>query len=123
MSDVLVVEDDLDIRELVATRLRRLGCTVRQVGTGESALEAAADARPDLVVLDVLLPGIDGWQVLRQLRAADATRDVPVLVLSIAQAEDDEPLSPGAFLPKPFSARAFEATVRRLLTDAEETAP
>lgn len=114
MTDVLVVEDDTDIRTLIASKLGRLGCQVRQAATGEAGLRELEQV-PDLLVLDVLLPGIDGWEVLRRLRADAATADLPVLVLSIERPTSTPNLEPGEFLAKPFSGRAFEGVVRRLL--------
>ncbi len=116
MTDVLIIEDDTDIRTLVATRLERLGCTVRQAATGEAGMRELEQV-PDLLILDVLLPGIDGWEVLRRLRRSEATAQLPVLVLSIEQPTRPADLHPGAFVAKPFSARAFEDAVRVLLDD------
>jgi CheY-like chemotaxis protein len=116
VTDVLVIEDDADIRRLIVSKLRRLGCRVRQAATGEAGVTELTQV-PDLLVLDVLLPGIDGWEVLRRLRADAATAQLPVLVLSIERPEDAIDLPPGEFLAKPFSARSFEAAVHRLLPD------
>jgi DNA-binding response OmpR family regulator len=114
---VLVIEDDTDIRELVTTRLTRLGYEVVPTATGEAGLLELDRRRPDLLVLDVLLPGIDGWEVLRRIRQEDATRNVPVLVLSIAGNEPpNDDIAPGEYLPKPFAARRFTAAVQRLLS-------
>ncbi|WP_052668243.1 response regulator [Nitriliruptor alkaliphilus] len=114
MTDVLVIEDDDDIRGLIVSKLERLGCTVREAVTGEAGM-GELHRPPDLLVLDVLLPGIDGWEVLRRVRATEATARVPVLVLTIERPESIPDLEPGEFLPKPFAARRFEETVRRLL--------
>lgn len=114
MTDVLVIEDDSDIRGLIVSKLRRLGCVVREAATGETGLVELRQV-PDLLVLDVLLPGIDGWEVLRRLRADPATADLPVLVVSIERPSSTPGLEPGRFLPKPFVARAFEDAVRGLL--------
>ena len=100
----------------MAARLRRLGCQVRQTATGEAGLEQLAVATPDLLVLDVLLPGVDGWEVLHRVRSEAATAHVPVLVLSIAGNEPPNvEIPPGRYLPKPFTARIFTETVRELL--------
>lgn len=116
MTDVLVIEDDDDIRGLIVSKLERLGCTVREAVTGEAGM-SELHRTPDLLVLDVLLPGIDGWEVLRRVRADEATARIPVLVLSIERPEEIPELEPGEFLPKPFAGREFEAVVRRLLDD------
>jgi DNA-binding response OmpR family regulator len=117
VTDVLVIEDDTDIRGLVVSRLVRLGCEVRQAATGEVGM-AELERLPDLLILDVGLPGIDGWEVLRRLRQDPEGASLPVLVLSIERPTTLEGLQPGAFVPKPFSARVFEAAVGRLLDAA-----
>jgi DNA-binding response OmpR family regulator len=112
---VLVIEDDTDIRELVASRLTRLGYEVVRAATGEAGLLEITRRRPDLLVLDVLLPGIDGWEVLRRIRRDERTRDVPVLILSIVGNDPPGDIAPGEYLAKPFAAHRFTAAVRRLL--------
>ena len=113
---VLVVGDERTIADSVAARLRAEGFTVRIAGDGPSAVEAAGQMRPDLVVLDVMLPGFDGLEVCRRIQAE---RPVPVLMLT---ARDDETdllvgLAVGAddYLTKPFSARELVARVHALL--------
>ena len=118
MSDrrVLVVEDERTIADSVAARLRAEGFSVRIAGDGPGAVEAARQMRPDLVVLDVMLPGFDGLEVCRRIQAE---RPVPVLMLT---ARDDETdllvgLAVGAddYLTKPFSMRELSARVHALL--------
>jgi DNA-binding response OmpR family regulator len=113
---VLVVEDERTIAEAVAARLRAEGFAVEIAGDGPSAVAAATRTRPDLVVLDVMLPGFDGLEVCRRIQA---TRPVPVLMLT---ARDDETdllvgLAVGAddYLTKPFSMREMAARVHALL--------
>jgi DNA-binding response OmpR family regulator len=129
---VLVVEDERTIAESVAARLRAEGFTVEIAYDGPSAVAAAKAGRPDLVVLDIMLPGFDGLEVCRRIQA---DRAVPVLMLT---ARDDETdllvgLAVGAddYLTKPFSLRELAARVHVLLrrveraaqTAAEPTAP
>jgi len=86
-AHILVVDDEASITDLLSTALRYMGYQVTTAATGFGALEAAATAAPDLVVLDVMLPDIDGFEVCRRLRAA---RDfVPVIFLSARDTEDD----------------------------------
>ena len=117
---VLVVEDDPLINEAVAARLRHEGFAVTQVHDGPAAVASAEAEQPDVVVLDVMLPGFDGWEVCRRIQA---TRPVPVLMLT---ARDDEAdvlvgLGVGAddYLTKPFSMREVVARVAALLRRVE----
>ncbi len=120
MASVLVVEDDLRIRESVADALVGAGHVVRSEATGAAALTAVVDWRPDVVVLDLGLPDIDGADVLRMLRGVSA---VPVIV---ATARDDEAeivrlLDDGAddYVVKPYAAEQIEARIRAVLRRAE----
>ena len=116
---VLVVDDETDILELVEYHLVREGYSVRLVETGESALEAVTRHPPDLVILDLMLPGLDGMEVCRRLKANSETRSIPVMMLT-AKGEDSDIVSGlevGAddYLSKPFSPRVLTARVRALL--------
>jgi DNA-binding response OmpR family regulator len=120
---VLVVDDDPELRPLVAFALRQGGFPVVEAATGEEALTAFAVEAPDLVVLDVNLPGIDGFEVCRRLREQSA---VPVLMLTVRGEEEDlvQGLDLGAddYLTKPFSPRTLLARVRALLRRAGSAA-
>jgi len=119
MPEVLIVEDDAAVRDVVEHSLAREGMGTRTVASGEAALEALKEGGVDLVVLDVMLPGIDGIEVCRELRAGaagEASRDVPILMLT---ARDDETsivvgLEVGAddYVTKPFSPRELASRVR-----------
>jgi two-component system, OmpR family, response regulator len=116
---ILVVDDEPDIVALVAYHLAKSGYRVSTASSGTEALEAARRDRPALVVLDLMLPGMSGYDVLEQLRADDATRDVGVLMLTARREEPDRirGLSLGAddYLTKPFSPRELLARIRALL--------
>src|SRR5207245_9549022 len=86
---ILVVDDEPDITALVAYHLAKEGYRVTTAGTGADALRSAREERPDMVVLDLMLPGHSGFEVLAELRRRDATRDVGVLLLT---ARKDEPV-------------------------------
>lgn len=102
-AHVLVVEDDPDIRSLLEQRIRRLGHASSSAGSAELALVACAERTPDLVLLDLGLPGMDGWGFLDALRATPGGDDVPVIIVSILDDErlDDRPPVAG-YLTKPF---------------------
>jgi two-component system, OmpR family, response regulator MtrA len=120
---VLVVEDEPHVRELVSYALQGAGYKVRAVADGESALREAGQAFPDLVVLDIRLPGIDGWEVCRRIRQQS---NVPILMMT-ALAEDEslvKGLRLGAddYVSKPFSPMVLAARVQALLRRASPTA-
>ncbi len=118
---VLLVEDDEDLREMLALNLERHGYEVEQAADGERGLEIAREAHPDLVVLDLMLPKLDGRQVCRLIRERDP--DVPVLILTALDREIDvvNGLDAGAddYMTKPFSLREFLARVKALLRRTE----
>lgn len=117
---VLLVEDDHDIRALLRHRLARWPYEIVETASGEMALEMARARRPALVVLDILLPGIDGWEVLRQLRSDPALAAVPVVVVSIVDdpGEDDRP-AVQHYLQKPFHAATVDRVLGELLGSAD----
>jgi CheY-like chemotaxis protein len=112
---VLVIEDDADIRALLASRLTRLGYPVRTAASGEAGLDAALAELPLAILLDLQLPGIDGWEVARRLRADPATHDVPLIVASVVEpGPEPADVRTSAYLTKPFTARQVETTVIRV---------
>ena len=115
---VLVVEDEPNIRELVALHLQLDGWTVTQTGDGQEALRLARAEPFDLVILDLMLPGLDGMTVLRALRREAPGKDVPVLLLTARRDESDKVLGleSGAddYLTKPFGVRELVARARAL---------
>ncbi|MEV0458053.1 response regulator transcription factor [Catellatospora methionotrophica] len=126
-ANLLVVEDDPNILELLSASLRFAGFEVKAVGDGATALDAAAKARPDLVVLDVMLPDLDGFEVIKQLRQ-DRGR-VPVVFLTARDATDDKirglTLGGDDYVTKPFSLEELTARIRAVLrrTSGETGSP
>ncbi len=116
---ILVVDDEADIVALVAYHLAKAGYRVSTASNGADALAAARQERPALVVLDLMLPGLSGYEVLEQLRAGDATKDVAVLMLTARRDEPDRirGLSLGAddYLTKPFSPQELVLRVGAIL--------
>lgn len=123
MSDattlVLVADDDRDIRELVAFRLAKGGYEVITAEDGGQALELARSRRPALAVLDVMMPHLSGYEVTRSLRADEATRPIPVILLTARVQETDvaRGFEAGAddYLKKPFSPQELLARVHAIL--------
>ncbi len=118
---VLLVEDDPELRRFVITALRMEGYAVRFAVDGDEAIALARDVRPDLVLLDLRLRRVDGWQVLAFLKADPHLRTVPVVVLtaSAGASERERARAAGAveYLVKPISADHVLATVARILAD------
>jgi two-component system phosphate regulon response regulator PhoB len=116
---VLVVDDEPHIVALVAYHLAKAGYRVATAGSGTDALARANRERPALVVLDLMLPGMSGFEVLKKLRAREHTREVPVLMLTARRDEPDrvEGLTLGAddYLTKPFSAPELVLRVKAIL--------
>jgi len=123
---ILVVEDDEDIVELIAYNLRREGYTVVTAETGEEALLKARARPPHLVLLDLMLPKMDGLEVCRRLKADDKTRGVPVIMVTAKGEEPDvvSGLELGAddYISKPFRPRELIARVRAVLRRGGEGA-
>jgi two-component system phosphate regulon response regulator PhoB len=116
---VLVVDDEPDITALVAYHLAKAGFRVSTAATGTDALTAVSEQRPSLIVLDRMLPGMTGDEVLATIRASSSTRDIPVLILTAKRQEVDRirGLSLGAddYLTKPFSTQELVLRVGAIL--------
>ena len=116
---ILVVDDEPDITALVAYHLAKAGYRVSTANSGPDALKAAREERPDVVVLDLMLPGVSGFDVLAELRKRDETRDVGVILLTARREEPDriKGLTLGAddYLTKPFSPAELGLRIQALL--------
>ena len=116
---ILAADDDEDILELIAFRLERSGYTMVLARDGEEALNAAREHLPDLAVLDVMMPKMDGYEVTRALRADEATRRIPVILLTarVQDADVQRGFDAGAddYVRKPFSPQALRARVQSIL--------
>jgi len=116
---VLVADDDDDIRSLVIFRLERSGYRTVVARDGDEALAVALERRPDLAVLDVMMPKLDGYEVTRRLRREDATRAMPVILLTarVQDADVARGFESGAddYIRKPFSPQELCARVQAIL--------
>ena len=118
-TKILIVDDEKDIIELVKYHLEKTGYKVIATGSGGDALDIAAKQNPALVILDIMLPGLDGFEICRILKRNDTTKNIPVIMLTAKTAESDiiTGLKTGAddYLTKPFSPKVLLARVETVL--------
>lgn len=123
MSEILLAEDDTQIREWVTFALSHDGHAVRAVADGAAALTAYAEKRPDLMILDIMMPKVSGYDVLLKVRETDKT--LPILILSAKSTESDKVMGLGVgaddYMTKPFGVRELQARVSALLRRASVT--
>jgi two-component system, cell cycle response regulator DivK len=116
---VLLVDDHPDNREVYQEYLSRSGFRVQTAADGGDALHKAAAELPDVVVMDLAMPGMDGWEATRRLRSRGATREIPIIVLSAHTTEGErrkaEDAACDAFLAKPLAPDVLDAAVRMML--------
>ncbi len=124
---ILVIEDEVAIRELLQYNLEKEGYSVLLAETGEKGLETARSERPDLLILDLMLPKIDGLEVCRILKQSRETKHIPVLMLTAKSSELDQVvgLEMGAadYLAKPFSVKILLARVKNVLRARQAPGP
>ncbi len=116
---ILVIEDDRDVAQLLGTALAMQHFTPVLVHDGGRALREACRAAPSLILLDLMLPTLDGWEVCRRLRADEATRHIPIIIVTAKGDEDDRlaglKLGADDYVAKPFSTRELIARIRAIL--------
>jgi DNA-binding response OmpR family regulator len=122
VARILVVEDDRDIADLIAHALAKAGHETDRVASGPDALASARAAPPDAIILDLMLPGLGGFDVCRALRADGATASIPIIMLTARGEESDRvaglELGADDYVTKPFSAKELVARVGALLRRA-----
>jgi DNA-binding response OmpR family regulator len=124
MATILVIDDDPELLTLLSMILRKEGYQVEVAENGESGLEMAAQLQPDLILLDVMMPGVDGWETCRELRK---TSSAPIIYLTAKREESDivRGLQLGAddFIPKPFRRHELTARIEAVLRRARPETP
>jgi two-component system alkaline phosphatase synthesis response regulator PhoP len=124
---ILVVDDEEDILELLTFNLTKEGYDVSSASTGEEALSVARTESPDLILLDLMLPGMDGLEVARRIKGEPSTKNIPIVMLTAKGEESDivTGLELGAhdYITKPFSRKVLVARLRAVLRRKEEQPP
>ncbi len=119
MKTVLVVDDENDIVQLIRYNLEREGFRVESARDGNEALKKAGEVKPDLILLDIMLPGKDGYEVIKSLNQAERTANIPVIFLTAKSAEFDEvlglELGADDYIVKPISPRKLVSRIRAVL--------
>lgn len=123
MAHVLVVDDEPDIVRLIAKVLEARGHRVRTARDGQEALDAIADEQPDVLVIDVNLPRVDGFEVVKRLRGASATQALPIVMMtaafpSVADADHGITIGADEYVVKPFLREVLVHNVERLIKPA-----
>jgi two-component system response regulator MtrA len=120
VARILVADDDVDIRELVEFKLSTMGHEIVAVGDGAAAVDACRASKPDLAVLDVMMPGVSGLDAIKQIRSDPDLADLPVILLTARAQESDVEtgFDSGAddYITKPFSPRELASRDEALLT-------
>jgi DNA-binding response OmpR family regulator len=117
---ILLIDDEQDIRSLLALILESAGYTINEAHSGKDGLAQLARESFDLVILDVMMPEMDGWEVCRQIKSRQQTRHIPVLILTVRAQPFDrviglEVVQADEYLTKPFDRQALLSTVERLV--------
>jgi len=119
MGTALVVDDSLTERQIISSCLEQEGINVSLASSGEEALEKVKSTRPDVIVLDVVLPGRSGFEICRELKAEASTRTIPIIICSTKGSEMDKfwgmKQGADAYIAKPFQPTELVGTVKQLL--------
>ena len=118
---ILVVEDDPDTLMYISQVLKRAGYAVTGAVSGEEGLEKFRDIRPDLVILDVMLPGMDGWEVLKKIKSGFRSRKTPVIMLTAKDTDSDKlkgyEFGADFYVTKPFNMQKLLPVIRNMITE------
>ncbi|MDI9403360.1 MAG: response regulator, partial [Limnohabitans sp.] len=121
-AEVLIVEDEIEIAELIEFHAERAGMRARKVHNGKLALDVVRREKPDLIILDLMLPDVDGLEVCRRLKQDEATRGIPIVMVTAKGEEADVvagiELGAHDYVTKPFSPRVLMARLRNILRRA-----
>lgn len=127
MKKILIIEDHADMRELLTWQIELMGFNADTARQGREGLQKAQSGNPSLIILDIMMPGMDGWEAARELKANAATKDIPILAATalFRDADLQNCLAAGCsgYIVKPFTFQELQGKVKELLPDADVTSP
>ena len=127
MKKILIIEDHADMRELLTWQIELMGFAADTARQGREGLQKAQSGNPHLIILDIMMPGMDGWEAARELKANTATKDIPILAATalFRDADLQNCLAAGCsgYIVKPFTFQELQGKVKELLPDADVTSP
>jgi CheY-like chemotaxis protein len=127
MKKVLIVEDHADMRELLIWQIELMGFAAVAAKHGKEAVEKAVTEKPHLILMDIMMPSMDGWEAARALRAQPETREIPILAATALFRDSDlkSCLEAGCngYIVKPFTFQELQAKVRELVPDGSSSVP
>ena len=119
---VLIIDDDANVRDLLCRNLNLAGYRTEAAADGRSGIKMAAELQPDIITLDVIMPQVDGWSVLTELKAEEKTRDIPVIMVTIVEDKNlGFSLGASEYLNKPVDRKKLVDTIRRFVGDGEDS--
>ena len=122
METILVVDDTSEIRMLLVATLQQAGYAVVEAVDGSAVMQWVETAQPDAIILDLMMPGVDGWETLRQLKSSDEHKHIPVIISSALRGDDDltraRHMGAHDYVTKPWSAATLLERLRWALTSA-----
>ena len=127
MKKILIIEDHADMRELLTWQIELMGFVADTARQGREGLQKAQSGNPNLIILDIMMPGMDGWEAARELKANAATKHIPILAATalFRDADLQNCLAAGCsgYIVKPFTFQELQGKVKELLPDADVTFP
>jgi CheY-like chemotaxis protein len=127
MKKILIIEDHADMRELLTWQVELMGYAALAARQGSEGLQKAQSENPDLIILDIMMPGMDGWQAARELKANLATKDIPILAATALFRDPDLKtcIDSGCdgYIVKPFTFQELQGKVKELIPAADVTFP
>jgi two-component system cell cycle response regulator DivK len=127
MKKILIIEDHADMRELLTWQIELMGFVAVTARLGREGLQKAQSDNPSLIILDIMMPGMDGWEAARELKVNPATKDIPILAATAlfrdADLQNCMVSGCSGYIVKPFTFQELQGKVQELIPDVEVTSP